>query len=127
MTTSYLKFHKFQCTQTGTAVGSLTSAVLPTSCFFFRPHMSLSASQLSRGWHALHGGMPSHCRKGLWCTMPGKGWQFSLGWGRGGTVHRVPTLHLTIGNDGSPVFWLGPRVLHLCGPQLTCDLLSLLL
>lgn len=138
MITSDLKFHKFQCTQTGPAVGALTSATYPSLVFssgplLCQPHMSLFASQRSRGWHALHGGMPSHCRKGVWCaqqavnTVLRRGWQFSLGWERGRTLHRVPMLHLTRGNDGSPVFWLGPRVLPLCAPQLTCDLLSQLL
>lgn len=130
MITSDLKFHKFQCTQTGPAVGALTSATYPPLVFsssplLWQPHMSLFASQRSRGWHALHGGMPSHCRKGVWCaqqaarTVLGKGWQFSLGWGRSRTLHRVLTLHLTRGNDGSPGVLAGSQsgtqsVLFMC-------------
>ena len=82
MRTFYLRSHKFQCIQIGTAVvfkpegsmGLLTSAIYPPLAFSIgpllcQPHRSLSASQLSRGWHALHGAMPSHCRKGLWCAQ----------------------------------------------------------
>lgn len=93
--------------------------------------MSLSASQLSKGWHVLLGGMPGHCRKRVrgsqQATRPmlGRGWQFSLGWRRGRLLHRVPMVYLTRGNGGSPVFWLGLRVLHLCASLWTCDLLSL--
>ena len=54
MITSDLKFHKFQCTQTGPAVGALTSAAYPPLVFsssplLWQPHMSLFASQRSRG------------------------------------------------------------------------------
>lgn len=146
MKASQLKFLKCQCTQTGTtvvfmpacSVGFSEQHYIPNSCFFFsigpwlcQPSMSLSASQLSQGWRVLLGGVPGHCRKRVWCAqrsarpMLGRGWQFSLGWRRGRILHRVPMVHLTRGNGGSPVFWLGPRALHLCAPLWTCDLPSL--
>lgn len=117
---------------------SLYTHLLFLFCFLFllallyQPHMSLSASQLSRGRHILHGSMPSHCRKGVWCAqwaicpMLGRGWQFSLGCGRGRILHRVPLALLIRVNDHSPAFWLGPRVFCLYTPQWTCDLRSVL-
>lgn len=50
-----------------------------------------------------------------------------LEWGRGRILCRVPMVLLTRGNDYSPVFWLGHRMLHLCVFQSTCGMLSLLL
>lgn len=80
MRTFYLRSHKFQCIQIGTAVvfkpegsmGLLTSAIYPPLAFSIspllcQPHRSLSASQLSRGWHALHGATQSLQERALVC------------------------------------------------------------